>query len=70
MDEKPTDLGQFGLQPPKATAIGLWSDGTARTLLLGDKTPSGSGYYVQVKGDPKVYTVYSGSGDQHPLDSE
>jgi hypothetical protein len=64
VDEKPTDLRQFGLQPPKATAIGRWSDGTTHTLLLGDKTPTGSAYYVQVKGDPKVYAVYSGSGDQ------
>ena len=32
--------------------------------LLGDKTPTGGNYYIQVKGDPAVYTVQSFTG-QH-----
>ena len=57
IDEKPADLVQYGLQPPKARAVGTFSDGSAHTLLLGDKTPTGGAFYLQVKGDPKVYTV-------------
>lgn len=57
IDEKPADLAQYGLQPPKATAVGTFIDGSAHTLLLGDTTPTGGACYLQVKGDPKVYTV-------------
>ncbi len=64
IDEHPADLGQFGLAPPRAVAVGTWEDGTSHTLLLGDKTPTGSAFYIQVKGDPRVYTVQSFSG-QH-----
>jgi len=64
IDEHPADLGQFGLEPPRAVAVGTWEDGTSRTLLLGDKTPTGGTFYIQVKGDPRVYTVQSFSG-QH-----
>ena len=64
IDEKPTDLGQFGLKPPRATAVGSFSDGTAHTLYLGDKSPTGSSYYAQVKGDPRVFTVFSYNGER------
>jgi hypothetical protein len=64
IDESPTDLAQYGLAPPKATAIGTWADGTVKTLYLGDRTPAGNTYYLQVKGDPKVYTVWMNNG-QH-----
>ena len=57
IDEKPASLAQYGLQPPKATAVGTFSDSSAHTLLLGDTTPTGGAFYLQVKGDPKVYTV-------------
>ena len=62
IEEKPTDLGQYGLAPPRAMATATWLDGTSRTLLLGDKAPSGASYYIQVKGDPRVYTVQSYTG--------
>ena len=64
IEEKPTELSQFGLAPPRAAATATWEDGTSHTLLLGDKAPSGSSYYIQVKGDPKVYSVESYNG-QH-----
>ena len=62
IEEKPADLAQFGLAPPRAAATATWEDGTSHTLLLGDKAPSGSSYYIQVKGDPKVYSVESYNG--------
>jgi hypothetical protein len=64
VDETPADLAQFGLQPPRAVATGTFSDGTTNTLFLGDKTPSRGGYYLQVKGDPRVYSILSGNGDR------
>jgi len=64
IEEHPPDLGQYGLAPPRAMGTGTWEDGTSHTLVLGDKTPSGSTYYIQVKGNPRVYTVQSFTG-QH-----
>jgi hypothetical protein len=61
--EKPTDLAQYGLAPPRATATGTWEDGTSHTIFLGDKAPSGSSFYVQVKGDPRVYTAETYTGE-------
>jgi hypothetical protein len=57
IDEKPTDLAQYGLKPPKAVATGTFLDGTQNTVYLGDKAPASGTYYLQVKGDPRVYTV-------------
>jgi hypothetical protein len=64
IDEKPADLSEYGLKPPKATAVGTFSDASAHTLLLGDKTPTGGAFYLQVKGDPKVYTVGAYIGER------
>ncbi len=57
IDESPTDLAQYGLKPPKAAATGTFGDGTSQTVFLGDKAPGSGTYYLQVKGDPRVYTV-------------
>jgi len=62
--EKPTDLAQYGLAPPRASGTGTWQDGTSHTILLGDKAPSGQSFYVQVKGDPRVFAVDTYTG-QH-----
>jgi hypothetical protein len=62
--ESPTDLAQYGLNPPRATAVGTFADGSVHTIYLGDKTEAGTTYYAQVKGDPKVYTVWMNNG-QH-----
>ncbi len=42
----------------------------AHTLFLGNKTDAGNTYYLQVKGDPKVYTVWMNNGAALPLDGE
>ena len=57
IDDKPTDLAQYGLKPPKAVATGTFLDGTQNTVYLGDKAPASGTYYLQIKGDPRVYTV-------------
>ncbi len=63
IDESPSDLSSFGLKPPRVVAEGTLDDGSVRTFSLGDKTPSGSAYYLQVKGDPKVYSVWLTHGE-------
>jgi hypothetical protein len=57
IDEKPTDLAQYGLTPPKAIATGTFIDGAVQTVYLGDRAPGSGTYYLQVKGNPRVYTV-------------
>jgi hypothetical protein len=64
IDEHPTNLLQYGLAPPRAQGTAVYADGSTKTILLGDKTPSDNTYYLQLKGDPKVYTVWQNFGDQ------
>ncbi len=63
IQDKPTDLAQYGLQPPQAVAQATFSDGSVHTLLLGNKTPANNTYYLQVKNDPKVYSVWMNNGE-------
>ena len=55
--EHPSDLAQYGLAPPRAVATGTWETARSHTLLLGDKAPTRASFYLQVKGDPRVYSV-------------
>ncbi|MGH9350724.1 MAG: DUF4340 domain-containing protein, partial [Terriglobia bacterium] len=58
IDPHPADLKDFGLAPPSET-ITVSTNSTPRqfTLLLGDDTPTGTGLYAQVSGDPRVFTL-------------
>lgn len=64
IEEQPTDLAPYGLVPPRAVARGYLADGTVKTIRLGDETPTGNTYYLQVEGDPAVYSVWMNHG-QH-----
>jgi hypothetical protein len=64
IEEQPSDLAQYGLVPPRAVARAWLDDGTVKTIRLGDETPTGNTYYLQVEGDPAVYTVWMNHG-QH-----
>src|ERR1700739_52739 len=57
IDEKPTDLKQFGLAEPEAQVSATEKDGKTHTVLVGDDTPTGDSAYVMLSGDPKVYSV-------------
>ena len=48
-------LSTFGLDKPNATATITYTDGTTRTVKVGDITPTEDGYYVQIDGDDNVY---------------
>ncbi len=63
IERNPTNLAQYGLKPPHATAEATLDDGSSKTFYLGDKTPAGNSYYLMVKGDPKVYSVMTYVGD-------
>ena len=63
VEENPADLAQYGLSPARARAEGSFSDGTVTTFFLGDRSPAGDAYYLQVKDDPKVYAVWTIVGE-------
>jgi hypothetical protein len=62
VEEKAADLGQFGLaQPPVRVVVN-----GKQTLLIGDETPTGSAYFAKLQGDPRVFSI--GSGSKSSLD--
>jgi len=57
IDEKASDLKQFGLAEPEAQVSATGKDGKTKTVLVGDETPTGDAAYVMVSGESKVYSV-------------
>jgi hypothetical protein len=70
IDEAPKDLKQYGLEPPLWHTIVTTSDGKKAEFFAGERTPSRSGYYAMVAGDPKVYQVPSYPGERLFLDKK
>ncbi|MDR2101670.1 MAG: DUF4340 domain-containing protein [Treponema sp.] len=56
IDEAPENLADYGLDNPVSSII-TGADGRETEFFRGNKTPSSSGYYVMIKGDPKVYLL-------------
>ena len=57
VDEKAADLNPYGLSVP-AMEVGLVEkDNKTHTLLIGDDTPTSSGTYAKLAGDPRVFTI-------------
>jgi len=61
-----TDLSQYGLDPPKDTAIAELGDGTKYEMDLGSKTPIQTGTYARKADAPDVYVI----ADQFATDVE
>ena len=60
VDAHPSDLKQFGLDPPSySLEVSTDSNPPKFTLLLGDDTPTSGGIYAQVAGNPRVVTLAS-----------
>ncbi len=57
IDEKAADLAAYGLKPPTLEVNVVKKDGKTADLEIGDETPTGSGNYAMVAGDPRVFTV-------------
>jgi hypothetical protein len=57
VEDKAADLSAFGLQQPavKVTVNGKQS------LLIGDETPTGGGVFAKLEGDPRVFSISSGT---------
>ena len=57
IQDKASDLKQFGLVDPAAVVIATEKDGKTQSVLFGDETPTGDSAYVMLSGDSKVYSV-------------
>jgi hypothetical protein len=61
VEEKATDLGQFGLASPALEITIGRKDGKKQKLLVGDESPAAGGSFAKVEGDPRVFTIPSSS---------
>jgi hypothetical protein len=59
VEDKPADLGKYGLTSPSLTVAIQETGGKSDTLVFGDDVPAGSTVYARVNSDPKVYALYS-----------
>lgn len=59
IDEKTTDLGQYGLADPSLDIVLTQKNGKAKTLLIGDDAPTGSSAYAKLQNDPRIFTIAS-----------
>ncbi|MGH9681927.1 MAG: DUF4340 domain-containing protein [Candidatus Acidiferrales bacterium] len=57
VENKPGDLKEFGLADPAITITATEKNGQSKTVLVGDNTPTDSGAYAIVSGDPKLYSI-------------
>ena len=59
VDDKATDLSQYGLGQPSLELDVTIKDSKPQKLLLGDETPAGSAVFAKLEGDPRVFTIAS-----------
>lgn len=59
VDDKATDLKQYGLADPTLDIKIKRKDGKTDEVLIGDDLPTGSGAYAMKPGDPRVFAVAS-----------
>ena len=59
IEEKAADLSSYGLSRPTLDIVVTRKDGKTDELLVGDDTPTSSGSYAKLAGDPRVFTVLS-----------
>ncbi len=59
VEDKATDLAQYGLAQPALQVEIDGKGGKKQTLLIGDETPISGSFYAKLEGDPRVFTVGS-----------
>jgi hypothetical protein len=60
VEEKPADLAQYGLNPPRVdVAFRVKDEKEFRHLFVGEKTPTGGDLYAKLPNDPKVFLISS-----------
>jgi len=57
VEDKSSVLARYGLASPAFELAVTEKDSKTERLLLGDDTPSGSGVYAALAGDPRVFTI-------------
>ena len=60
--EDMVNAADFGLDKPQATISATFSDGVEHVYYVGDKTPDGSNYYMTMKGNDEIFTVWMNYG--------
>ena len=59
VEEKSTDLAQFGLASPGLVVTVVRKDGKTQKLLIGDDSPAGGGSFAKLDSDPRIFTIPS-----------
>ena len=60
VDEKPADLAQYGLNPPRIdVGFRLRDQKEFQRLLVGDKTPAGGDFFAKRPEEPRVFLISS-----------
>jgi hypothetical protein len=59
VEDKASDLSNYGLKSPSLEVDVTTKAGKTSKLKLGDDTPTNSGAYAMLEGDPRVFTVAS-----------
>ncbi len=60
VEENITEWAPFGLQDAGKVQVALEADGgESHTVIFGNDTPTGSGVYARLEGDPRLFTVFS-----------
>jgi len=59
IDDKPSDIKQYGLDPPVVEVDITTKDNHQQKLFLGDDSPTGSSVYALHEGDTRVFTIAS-----------
>ena len=57
IEEKATNLSDFGLDAPKLEVVVHRKDGGDLKLLVGDETPTKTNYFAKLDKDPRVFTM-------------
>lgn len=57
IDENPNDIGQYGLEKPKAKIEMAFSDGTEKIILIGDNAAKVAHSYIKIDGEDAVYII-------------
>jgi len=64
IEDKASDFAQYGLNPPALDIAVVRKNGkTTDELLVGDATPTNSGYYARLAGSPRVVALSGYSRD-------
>lgn len=59
VEQKSSDLGQFGLGQPSETVVITGHGGKTLSVFFGDEAPTGGQVYAKTSGDNRIFTVAS-----------